>query len=53
MPAEILGGFSSSLLPLSLPRGRLATVFLLVRAARRDPHRATSGRASWLRRSEG
>ncbi len=53
MPAEILGGFSSSLLPLSFPRGRSATVLFLVRGARRDPHRATSGRASWLRRSDG
>jgi len=52
MPAEIPGGFSSSLLPPSFPRGRSATVFSMVmRVASRGPHVAVCTRNASLRRS--
>jgi hypothetical protein len=43
LPAEILGGFSSSLLPPSFPRGRSATFFF---ASRRRTGGGCAGRAA-------
>ena len=43
MPAEIPGGFSSSLLPPSFPRGRSATFLSGERAAPGGPRRQIPG----------
>ena len=43
MPVEIPGGFSSSLLPPSFPRGRSPTFSFPARAALAGPRRGQTG----------